>query len=310
VCGGLALLGAALLLGASATAVWPFAIAALVAAPASGAGVTLSQATLMDADPARREQWMTRWTLMGALGDLLAPLVFGGLVLLGLGWRAGYALCGVLCLGYAVVLARRAFPAPSRAGEDEEEPGPWEALRRGLRHRTGLAWLAAVALCALLDEILVVFASLHLRDDLGFAPEERAGVLAAFAAGCAVGLVATERALRRIPHPRILRAAATLCAVCFALWIPSAGLPAKVGLGFGVGLGAGPLYPIAKAQAYRAFPGRSGLVNALEQLFLPFEIAVPFAFGALADATGPTVVLFLLLAQPLGVLFVSLRTKL
>ena len=56
--------------------------------PASGAFVSLSQATLMDTDTARHEQNMARWTLAGSLGVVAGPIALGAAVALGLGWRA------------------------------------------------------------------------------------------------------------------------------------------------------------------------------------------------------------------------------
>ena len=43
--------------------------------PASGAFVGLSQASLMDTDPARHEHLMARWTLAGSVGVVAGPLL-------------------------------------------------------------------------------------------------------------------------------------------------------------------------------------------------------------------------------------------
>mgnify|MGYP001801011843 CR=1 FL=1 len=43
--------------------------------PASGAFVSLSQATLMDIEPKRHEQNMARWSLAGSLGNMIGPLI-------------------------------------------------------------------------------------------------------------------------------------------------------------------------------------------------------------------------------------------
>jgi len=45
--------------------------------PASGAFVSLSQAALMDTDPARHEHNMARWTFAGSLGVVMGPLALG-----------------------------------------------------------------------------------------------------------------------------------------------------------------------------------------------------------------------------------------
>ena len=69
--------------------------------PSSGAFVSLSQANLMDADTARHEQNMARWTFAGSLGVLTGPLLLGLFVYFGLGWRGAYAALAffsTLCL--------------------------------------------------------------------------------------------------------------------------------------------------------------------------------------------------------------------
>jgi len=66
--------------------------------PASGAFVTLSQATLMDLNPGRQAHMMARWTVFGSIGNLLGPLVVAAAFALGLGWRGHYI--GLAILAY------------------------------------------------------------------------------------------------------------------------------------------------------------------------------------------------------------------
>ena len=61
--------------------------------PASGAFVSLSQATLMDLQPSRREQNMARWTLAGSIG------VVAGWPLLGHAWAERHDAGGQERLG-------------------------------------------------------------------------------------------------------------------------------------------------------------------------------------------------------------------
>ena len=81
--------------------------------PASGAFVSLSQATLMDADPGERERNMTRWTIAGSIGALAGPFLLAGVVFAGGGWRGTYALLAVGALAAVAVAARAPFPPPS-----------------------------------------------------------------------------------------------------------------------------------------------------------------------------------------------------
>ena len=71
--------GLAFAAGVGLTAVAPgFAwlmVGFIVIYPASGAFVSLSQASLMDMQPERHEVNMARWTLAGSVGAVLGPVV-------------------------------------------------------------------------------------------------------------------------------------------------------------------------------------------------------------------------------------------
>jgi FSR family fosmidomycin resistance protein-like MFS transporter len=53
--------------------------------PSSGAFVSLSQASLMDSAPERREQNMARWTFAGSLGVFIGPILLSGAAFIGFG---------------------------------------------------------------------------------------------------------------------------------------------------------------------------------------------------------------------------------
>ena len=63
----------ALALAAGAPSFWVLLVAFSLLYPASGAFVSLSQASLMDLEPERREHNMARWTLAGAVGAVAGP---------------------------------------------------------------------------------------------------------------------------------------------------------------------------------------------------------------------------------------------
>ena len=64
--------------------------------PASGAFVSVSQVALMDLQPRRRTQNMTRWSLAGSIGMTAGPLAMGAAATVGLGWRGLYVVMGTL----------------------------------------------------------------------------------------------------------------------------------------------------------------------------------------------------------------------
>lgn len=308
VIGGLAALGGSLVAAGLAPSALVFAAAVALASPASGIGVNLAQATLVDAFPDRRERVLTRWAFLGGLGDLAGPLLYAGLAALGLGWRWAFTLVGVLVGLYALALVPLRFPPRARVGARQEEAAPLGAtLRAALGNRRLLAWLVGVSLCGMLDEVLVAFAALHLEISLGASVAQRSVALGGLMVGGMAGLLASDRLLRRLAPLALLAGSSALCAVCYAAWLATSSLPASAALLAAVGFSASPLYPIAKAQAYRALPGRSGLVVAGAQLFAPLELAMPLGLGLAADAVGLPCALSLLLLQPLGLLLLALR---
>lgn len=310
VVGGLLATAACLVVAASATSYWVLASALALWATASGIGVGLSQATLMDAHPDRREQMMSRWVLGGYAGDLLAPAMLGALAALGLGWRTGALIGAALHVMAALVLARKPFPAAG--ADDDDEPvigGPVGALRQALRTPGLVPWLGAAALCDLMDETLVVLASIRLRHTLGEGAVTQMIVVGCFVAGATLGLVVADRILARSSPRRVLVISATLCALAYGAWLAVESPVASAALLFVVGAGAAPLYPITQAQAYRCLPGGSGTVNAAGYVFLVPELCLALLLGWMADAVGVVPALALLLVQPLGVLAIALALR-
>jgi len=304
VCAGLAAMAVAAGLAAAAPTPIVLAIALAVAYIGSGQGVALSQATLIDCYPDARERIMARWTLLGTAGDFLAPALMAALAALSLGWRTSYAIVGALTAVIAWRLLRAEFPPPAASpdDEDEESPGLVATLLLALRNRRLMFWLFAAALCNLMDEILVVFASLHLRDHLGAGPEARSAVLAACVAGEAIGLAVLDRLLHRMAPLRVLAISCAACAALYLAWVAAPTVWLSGLLMVGVGATAAPLYPIAAAQTYAALPGRSGAVNAAGHFFTPLTMGLPWLLGWIADQAGTATALVVLVAQPLLIL--------
>jgi MFS transporter, FSR family, fosmidomycin resistance protein len=112
--GGIAF-AAGLLVFATAMSFSALLVAFVVIFAASGAFVSLSQATLMDADPGRRELNMTRWSVAGGLGAVAGPLVLSVFVFADLGWRGLFAAFAVLTIPLIPLVARRSSPAGRRS---------------------------------------------------------------------------------------------------------------------------------------------------------------------------------------------------
>jgi len=305
---------AAMALGSFAAALAPGAITlALVLGlvwVATGAAASLAQATLVDrTPPEQRARTIARWTMMSLVGDIAAPALLAGLAAIGYGWRAGFAIAGgALALGFVAVTAS---PLPDGAGGDDDEAAPslWQVFTSTLRDRNLMLWLFGLALCDLLDEILIVFASLHVRDDLGAGPIWQSVVVGCFIAGGALGLVVLERVLTRVRELTAMVWAAAACAAVYLVWLAVPAAWASALLIIPVGATAAPLYPLAASQAYAARPGQSGAVLAASHLFMPLGLALPWLLGAAADRWGTYVALALLVIEPIVLAVLALRSR-
>jgi MFS family permease len=306
VCGGLLVMGLLELTIGLSGAFPVVAGALLLFGAASGAGVSLSQATLMDTYPEQRERLMARWVFMGAAGDLAAPALFWLLAIFALGWREAFVISGAIVLVYAIVLSRQSFPPPVRGGDEDDDLPLTAALRMAFRDRKLLLWLFGSWLCGLMDELLVGFGVLHLREHLGADSETRSLILMCMMAGEILGRVFLDRLLSRFEPLKLLIFACAGTVISYVAWLAASDPISSGAWMFASGLFAGSLYPIAKAQAYRALPGRSGMLNAMAHIFTPLDLALPLALGFVADRFGLLPALAILLAQPVGLFVIAL----
>lgn len=307
---GLCAMGLSLLAAAVTRSAWGFSFAFAVWASAGGVGVGVAQTTLIAANPTRREHVMARWTLLGAIGDACTPLLLVGVAAVGGGFRTALAVAAGLHLVAAVGVL--AGPLPTASAQDDDDDGTrsaWDRFRAGLRSRPLLGWLGATSLCALLDEVLVAFATLRMRDELGLGRTWQGALILAGAVGFGLGLVWLPRLLARHSPRRILIGASVVCTGMYSAWLLIPFPLASVALLFGVGLAAAPLYPLCQAQAYAVFPGRPGLVRAIDAIYTPVPILAPLVVGWLADHVSLRAALALLALQPVGIGVLTWRIR-
>src|SRR5262249_13901001 len=191
VAGGLAFAISAALSGL-AVGFWTLLVALLIGNPASGAFVSLAQATLMDREPGARERNMARWTVAGSIGYVLGPLLIAGAVAAGFGWRGVLVALGAAALPLTLavrhtVTAREAPRQPVRG-----------SLRRALRDREVLRWLALLEASDLLLDVFHGFLALYFVDVVRASPVDGAAAVLVWTAAGLVGDVALLIALRHI----------------------------------------------------------------------------------------------------------------
>jgi MFS transporter, FSR family, fosmidomycin resistance protein len=289
----------ALAVAASAPEFALMLVALCALSPASGAFVSLSQATLMDLDPDARERNMARWTLAGSVGVVAGPLFLAASIGLGAGWRTPLAALAIVSI--ALTLAARALPAPSPDGSP-----PFRAAARAtiaaLRRAAVVRWLVLLELSDLMLDVFGAFLALYLVDAAGLSPAE-AGI--GFALWTGAGLFGDALllpTLRRFSGLAYLRVSALLVAALFPLFLVLEPVWAKLAVLALLGILNSGWYAIPKARLYEELPGQSGAALTLGTVTGIVGGTFPLALGLLAAAVGIEVALWALLVAPLALL--------
>lgn len=261
---------------------------------------------------------MTRWTLLSAVGDLLAPLAVGVGVVAGVGWVGLCFVAGGLWLASALVLAPARFPMPyTQQGElaaaeasSEERAGLRQRLRdlrRALHDCELLRWAAISTLATTLDEVFLAFAALYLHDHLHASQEAISATIAVAVAAGLAALILLDRLGRRVEGRRLLPWMAALALVGVALLLVAPTVPlAALALAV-VAFAAAGWYPLAQAAAYATRPGRAALVRTVSLFGDPIEIVLPAITGLIAARLGLAAALGFLALGPLAMLLLLPR---
>ena len=302
--GGLAFVGGLLLIAAS-DGFAPMLLALMLVFPASGAFVSLSQATLMDLDPERHELNMARWVLAGSVGVVAGPLALAAADGAGLGWRATFAALagvGVVALGCAwhVRLGEAARPNGDSVVAALVEGGR-DALR-SLRRPAVLRWLALLNVSDLMLDVLHGFLALYFVDVMGATGARAAFAIVVYTGVGLAGDALMIPLLRRMEGVRTVRASAAAMLVVFPVFLLLRDSTPKLVLLALIGVLNSGWYSILKGRLYSEMPGRSATVMALESLSGVVGGLLPLSIGIVAQRYGLGVAMWLLAAAPLALL--------
>lgn len=318
--GGGVVIALALLLIASAHSIIPLMIAFVISYPASGAFVTLSQATLMDLNPGREAQMMARWTVYGSLANLIGPALLAVVFALGLSWRlpylglAGFALC------LALLIWRKPFPkraAASAAIETEEHAASfkqtpswmWHNIQHALQGRSLLRWVGLLEIADLMLDVLTSYLALYLADIVGLTPTQTGLALTLLMGTSLVADLALIPLLERFPGRRIVRISAALTIPLYVGFLLAPWIEVKLGLMIGLRLSTIGWYQVLQGEAYAAVPGRSGTVMAITSAAGIIGGALIWFIGISANQFGLPTAMWMLLAAPICLLIFTPRSK-
>jgi MFS transporter, FSR family, fosmidomycin resistance protein len=276
-------------------------VAEILSSPSSGAFVSLSQATLMDAAPARREQNMARWALFGSVGNAVGPVALGACIWLGLSWRWLFFAACALTLPALFAVLRLPFETHAGVREAHERTRFVDAIRdalRALKRREILRWLLLLRLGDFTWDILRGFVALYFVDVVG-ATEARAAL--AVVVWTWVGLAGDFvllPVLERVRGLSFLRVSTSVVVVLFPTFLLVEDFTTKVLLIGILGFANAGWYAILKAHLYAELPERSGTAMTLGNLFGLVGDFIPLALGAFAERFGLQTMMWLLAAGP------------
>ena len=301
--GGLAVVLSLLLIG-MANSFPALLVAFILSYPASGAFVTLSQATLIDANPGREAQMMARWTLAGSLGNLIGPLVMAGGFALALGWRWAFLGLAVLALFLVGLILIRAFPARTHldhsGGHGISPAKLFGDLRQVLSNRLLLRWIALEEFADLLLDVFTGYAALYIADVMGVSPAGTSLLLGVLMLSGLLSDAILVPLLERFHGRMVVRTSATLAVFIYTAWLLVPWFWAKVALLVLVRLSTLGWYPVLACEAYASAPGKSGTVSAAGSLGGLLGAGLVWLVGWVANAYGLPVAMWLLLLGPLS----------
>lgn len=301
VCGGIAFAMSAAAVGL-APEFWTLLLALLIGNPATGAFVSLAQATLMDLQPRDRVRNMARWTLVGSVGYVGGPVVLAAAVWLGAGWRGisiGLALCAL-----PLVAGLRRLPSPASHPHASILRGAAAALAE-LRRREVLRWLTMLEAADLMLDVLHGFLALYFVDVVGTRPLEGALAVGVWTGAGLAGDALLLLVLRRVDGHRYLRWSAAAALAVYPAFLLLPGTAPKLALLAVLGLLNSGWYAIPKAGLYSALPNRSGAAVALGGIGGLAGALVPLSLGLLAEHAGLGTTMWVLLVAPLGLLVLA-----
>lgn len=297
--GGLAILAALLMVG-MAQGFIAVLVAMILAYPASGAFVTLSQATLMDLNHGREAQMMARWAVAGSLASLAGPLIVAGGFALGWSWRwVFFALAGVLLVLVGLVAAR-SFPAhlAHPEGETIRLPELWANLVEALHTHLLMRWVLLMQVADLMLDIFSGYVVLYYTDVLGATPAQASLVLGLVMAANLASDVVLIPLLERVPGRSLVRLSAWMALVLYPAWLLAPWPGVKIVLLLAVNFTTMGWYQVLSGEAYAAARGRSGTVSAISSVAGLLGGVLAWSVGFTAGELGLQAAMWLLLLGP------------
>lgn len=232
------------------------------------------------------EPALARTNLLGAVGDLVGPLLLAGSLSVGLGWRGAFVVAGALLVLYGLVLGSQPLPPPRHP---DGHP-PLRGTLAVVRDRRVLVAGLLVAMVSAFDDSFVGFVVAFLITDRAVDP---AVATLAAGAGMVGGIAAAAWGSRTTGRRFSLRTCAVVLAAGVALLLA---LPNVVTAAIGtaaVGAATNLAWIRLQARYLTLRPGQAGTTSAVVGAIGQLAVLTPLAIGFIADHRTLTVAMLL-----------------
>ena len=276
----------------------PFAVLAVTVFLMGAMGDAMvhgAEIALVDEARPRLQVALARVNALAAVGDLLGPLLLAGVVAAGFGWQAAFGVAGAMALLYGAWLGAHRFPPPR-----PPEHRPLAGVVAAVRDRRVLALGLAGGLLSLLDEPFLAFVVAFLQQERGQDASVANLVAGASVAGGLVAYLVLGRPGRVDSlRPGGVAAAVLPLGVVGLVLAPSIVLQGAAG--FGVGASIATIWLVVQHARLTVREGQAGTTTAVASSVEMATVAFPLAAGAVADAHGLAVTLWLYAAVAVAV---------
>jgi FSR family fosmidomycin resistance protein-like MFS transporter len=304
VAGGLAFAAGLVITAAAPGFAW-LMVGFIVLYPASGAFVSLSQASLMDLQPERHEVNMARWTLAGSVGAVLGPLVLTAALALGAGWRAVFV--GLALLTLPLVAGARSVPPTPAVHESFRAAlrGALEAVRRW----SVIRWLVVLEATDLMGDVLLGYLALYFVDVVGLSPIAAAAVIVVWTVAGLVGDSLLLVVLARASGLGYLRVSAAVAFFVYPAFLLASPAAVKVALLALLAVLHAGWYAIPQGRLFTELGDKTGTAVAISSLATAAGSLLPLAIGMLAERAGLQGALWISMLAPLAILLLAKPEK-
>jgi MFS transporter, FSR family, fosmidomycin resistance protein len=303
IAGGLAIVLSLVIIASAQTFIFVL-VGMIIGFPASGAFVSLSQATLMDLNPGREPHMMARWTVAGSVANLIGPLILAAGFALGFGWRWAFFGMAIICLLLVGMTWLRQIPRHESLKEAQPLDPVDNHLLRGLwdavRNPHLMRWMVLLQFSDLLLDVLTGYVALYFTDVIGLTVAQASLMLSVLMLAGLISNIVLIPLLERYSGMNLVRVSAAAAGALYAIWLLLPWLWAKIGLIILIKLVTLGWYEVLQGEAFATVPGRSGTVMAINSVIGVLGGAISFFVGWVAARAGLPAAMWILLLGPIS----------